>query len=170
MRCTDSTSPSLYLNPASELKAQKLAGPANAWRSLTQASTSGREISARGSRAPKIGGKLIDVKTLGTWLLTLLLAVTCALPAAIAPSGTTKGDATRAAFNLPLRSSRRPSRALPFEENLRSLSLQGESAPSRSFERVSDARHPGISRLSLNIFPLATVTCVPLALLCRLRI
>ena len=69
------------------------------------------------------------MKAVGIWLLALLLAVTCVLPAAIAPSATTKGDAARAVFNLPLRNGRRPSRALPFEENLRLLSLQEESAP-----------------------------------------
>ena len=110
------------------------------------------------------------MKALGTWLLALLLAVTCALPAAIAPSATTKGDTARAVFNLPLRSSRRPSRALPFEENLRSLSLQEESAPPGSFGRVSDARLRRISRFSVSGFPLATVASFPLARLCRLRI
>ena len=110
------------------------------------------------------------MKTLGIWLLALLIAVTCALPAAIAPSATTKGDAARAVFNLPLRSSRRPSRALPFEENLRSLSLQEESAPPGSFGRVSDPRLPRVSHFSVIIFPLATVTSFSLARLCRLRI
>jgi hypothetical protein len=110
------------------------------------------------------------MKALGTWLLTLLLAITCALPAAIAPSGTAKGDAARAVFNLPLRSSRRPSRALPFEENLRSLSLQEDSAPRGSFGRAFDPRLRRISRFSVSVFPLATVSCVPLARLCRLRI
>ena len=47
------------------------------------------------------------MKTLGIWLLALLLAVTCALPAAIAPSATAKGDAARVAFNLPLHGGRR---------------------------------------------------------------
>ena len=110
------------------------------------------------------------MKALCTWLLTLLLAVTCALPAAIAPTATTKGDAARAVFNLPLRSSRRPSRALPFEENLRSLSLQEESAPPGSFGKVSDARLRRISRFSASGFPVATVASFPLARLCRLRI
>ncbi len=127
-------------------------------------------ISARGSRSPKIAGKLINVKALGTWLLTLLLAVTCALPAAMAPGATTKCDAARAVFNLPLRSSRRPSRALPFEENLRSLSLQEESAPRGSLGRVFDARLRRISRFSTSSFPLATVSSFPIARLCRLRI
>ena len=98
------------------------------------------------------------MKTLGIWLLTLLLAITCALPAAIAPNGTTKADSARAVFNLPLRNARRQSRALPFEENLRSLSLQEESAPRGSFGRVFDARLRRISRFSVSIFPLATVT------------
>ncbi len=124
----------------------------------------------RGSPQPEIGAKLINVKALGTRLLTLLLAVTCALPVAIAPSGTTKGDRGAAAFNLPLRSSRRPSRALPFEENLRSLSLQQESAPTGSFCRVSDASLRRVSDFSVSIFPLATVASLPIARLCRLRI
>jgi hypothetical protein len=110
------------------------------------------------------------MKAVGIWLLALLLAVTCALPAAIAPSGTTKGDTARAAFNLPLRSSRRPSRALPVEENLRSFSLQEDSAPPGSFGRVSDAGLRRVSHFSVSIFPLATVTSFPLARLCRLRI
>ena len=110
------------------------------------------------------------MKPLCTWLLGLLLAVTCALPAAIAPSAPTKGDAARAVFNLPLRSSRRPSRALPFEENLRPLSLQEESAPPESFGKVSDARLRCSSRFSLSGIPTATVASFPLARLCRLRI
>src|ERR1700722_10376376 len=104
-----------------------------------------RNIS-RCSLLSKIGDRLRNVKALGIWLLTLLLAVTCALPAATAPSGATKGDSARAVFNLPLRSGRRPSRALPFEENLRSLSLQEDSTPRGSSGRVSDARLRRISR------------------------
>jgi hypothetical protein len=110
------------------------------------------------------------VKTVGIWLLTSLLAVTCALPGAIAPSGTTKGDSARAVFNLPLRNARRQSRALPFEENLRSLSLQEDSAPRASFGRVIDARLRRLSRFSVRIFSFATLTSLPLARLCRLRI
>lgn len=118
----------------------------------------------------KIGDKLRNVKTLGIWLLALLLAVTCAIPNAIAPSGTTKGDAARAAFNLPLRTGRRPSRALPFEENLRSLSLQEESAPRGSFGRVLNARLRRISPSSSRAFLSATETSFPPSRLCRLRI
>jgi hypothetical protein len=110
------------------------------------------------------------VKALCTWLLTLLLAVTCALPAAIAPTATTKSDAARAVFNLPMRSSRRPSRALPFEENLRSLSLQEESAPPGSFGRLSDAQSRRISRFSVRTFSVALLSSLPLARLSRLRI
>ena len=124
----------------------------------------------RGSLPTEIGDKLWNVKILGVWLLTLVLAATSALPNAIAPSGTTKGDAARAVFNLPLRNGRRPSRALPFEENLRLLSLQEESAPSGSFGRVSDARLRRMSRFSTRAFPFATVSSLPLARLCRLRI
>ena len=102
------------------------------------------------------------MKAVGIWLLALLLAVTCALPAAIAPSATTKGDAARVAFNLPLHSTRRASRALPIEENLRSLSPQEEPAPRGSFERVSDTRSRLMSSLSARVFPYATVTSFPL--------
>jgi hypothetical protein len=110
------------------------------------------------------------VKALGIWLVTLLLAATCALPAAIAPSGTTKGDNARAVLNLPLHNGRRQSRALPFEENLRSLSLQEDSAPRGPFGTAFDARLRRMSRFSVRIFSVATVGSLPLALLCRLRI
>jgi len=128
------------------------------------------EYIGRGSPPSKIGCRLRTVKALGIWLLTLLLAVTCALPTALAPSATTKGDAARAVFNLPLRSSRRPSRALPFDENLRSISLREESAPPGSFGRVSNARLRRVYHFSLSIFSSSTVTAFPLARLCRLRI
>ena len=110
------------------------------------------------------------MKTVGKLLVASLLAVTCALPAAIAPSGTTKGDSARAVFNLPLRSSRRPSRALPFEENLRSLSVQQDSALRGSLGRAFDPRLQRLSRLPVRIFSFATLTSFPLARLCRLRI
>ena len=80
------------------------------------------------------------MKILGVMLLTLVLAATCALPNAIAPSGTTNRDAARTVLNLPLHSGRRTSRALPIEESLGSLSLQEESAPRGPFGKVFDAR------------------------------
>ena len=110
------------------------------------------------------------MKAVGIWLLALLLAVTCALPAAIAPSATTKGDAARVVFNVPLHGGRRASRALPFDENLRSLSPQEESAPPDSFGRMSDAGSRRVSHFSASIFPSAIVTSFPLSRLCRLRI
>lgn len=110
------------------------------------------------------------MKALGIWLLALLLAVTCAMPTPIVPSAITKGDTARAVFNLPLRSSRRASRAVPLEENLRALSLQEASAPPGSFGRASDARSRRVSHFSVSIFPLTTLTPFPLARLCRLRI
>jgi|SRR5271156_4653008 len=127
----------------------------------------GPETSERGSRQTEIRNKLRRVKTLGVWLLMLLLSTTSAIPNAIAPSGTAKRDAARAAFNLPLRSSRRSSRALPFEENLSSISLQEKSAPRTSLGRVSDVR---VSRFSAPVSDFSAAASHPLGHLCRLRI
>ena len=118
----------------------------------------------------KLEIKSNTMKAVGIWLLALLLAVTCALPAAIAPSATTKGDAARVAFNVPLHGGRRASRALPIDENLRSFSTREEPAPRGSFGRISEARSRQMSSLSARVFPYATVTSFPLKLLCRLRI
>ena len=76
------------------------------------------------------------MKAVGIWLLALLLAVTCALPAAIAPSATTKGDAARVAFNVPLHGGRRASRALPIDREP-SLVLTARRARSSRFVRKS---------------------------------
>ena len=110
------------------------------------------------------------MKILGVMLLTLVLAATSALPNATAPSGTTNRDAARTVLNLPLRSGRRTSRALPIEESLGSLSLQEKSAPRGPFLKVFDARVRQMLLLSASALDLSAVTSVPLSRLCRLRI
>lgn len=110
------------------------------------------------------------MRTIGLWLLTFALTTSSAIPAALAPSLTSKGDAARSAIYLPLLAGRGPSRALPHQQNLRELSQQTETPAQGSIGRVSRASSRRMSHSAGHNFPFAAVASPPLALLCRLRI